>query len=391
MLKKQILLVDDERPMLDALRRMLRPLREQWEVHAAQSADEALDLVKRIAIDAVLCDVNMPRMSGLGLLEQLQASPATRTIPVVMLTGSTDQKLKHKALDFGATDLLAKPVEREMLIARLRNALRLKEFQDELQKRNNQLDRKVFARTRELYRSQLDMVWRLGMVAERRDIATGHHVIRVGCISRIIGLALGLDQEFVSTLFVAAPLHDIGKVGIPDAILLKRGLLNPSEWAIMKQHCRIGARILREQAHFHYAMADWGQGMPWNVDNTSYSNPLLGMASRIAMSHHERWDGMGYPDGLAGTEIPLEARITAIADVFDAITSERCYKTMYGEETTLSLIEESRGSHFDPKIHDAFVEALPEIRAICVRFDDASKSDAWILDDVADEEDLVCR
>jgi putative two-component system response regulator len=240
-----------------------------------------------------------------------------------------------------------------------------------------------------LLHARLDIIWRLGKVAEHRDDATGNHVIRVGCMSRVIAEMLGKDRDFVETLFLAAPLHDIGKIGIPDAVLLKRGPLSPGEWEVMKRHCQIGARILRDDGIAKTAFWEWRDPSA-AMDDPDQKNPFLEMAASIALAHHERWDASGYPRGLAGEEIPPEARIVAISDVFDAVCSRRPYKEAYDEDRALEIIRDGEGTHFDPDVLAAFLDSLPEIRSIRERFAD-TVGPPTSIEETADEADLVRR
>jgi putative two-component system response regulator len=385
---RQILLVDDEQHVLDAMRRMLHAQRGIWHMTCANSAAAAWSLLVDRPFDAMVCDVNMPEMSGLQLLERVKASARLRDVPVVMLTGLGCRSLKRQALELGAADLLDKPVAAEDLVARLRSALRLKAYQDELRAHNALLEQRVEARTAELYRSRLDIIWRLGKAAEQRDDETGNHVIRVACISRVVAQALAMPEEFVESLFVAAPLHDIGKIGIPDSILLKPGPLSRHEWEVMREHCQIGAKILQEDALAETAF-DECLGRPARCGEGSRDNPFLKRAAVVALAHHERWDGTGYPRGLAGAAIPLEARIVAIADVFDALTSCRPYKPPYPERRAFQIIRDAAGSHFDPRVFAAFREALPEIKDVRRRLSDGI--DPWRDEkEVPREEHLVC-
>jgi len=389
-LKKQLLFVDDEQLVLDALRRAMHSQRLVWEGTYLNDPLAAWERLQEGGFDAVVADVKMPGMSGLDLLDRIQATPQTSEIPVVLLSGVSDRDLKRRALDLGAADLLSKPIEAEDLLARLRNVLRLKSYQDELKASNRRLEQAVQQRTEELFHSRLDIIWRLGKAAEHRDQETGNHVVRVGCISRVVAEVIGLDRHFVEPLFLAAPLHDIGKIGIPDAILLKRGALSPDEWAVMKQHCHIGARILGEDSHIRSAFLQW-YGASALAAGRAFENPFLEMAAAIALTHHEKWDGSGYPQELSGEEIPLEARIVAIADVFDALTSWRPYKDARPEHEALQIIADAEHSHFDPAVYAAFLQALPEIRAIRRQFADNRASASAEVRQTRDEMDLVCR
>ena len=239
---------------------------------------------------------------------------------------------------------------------------------------NALLEQKVEERTLELAHSRLDIIWRLGKVAEQRDEYTGNHVVRVGFYSRQIAEALKMNHGFQETIFLAAPLHDIGKIAVPDRVLLKPGPLNDAESATMRQHCYAGARILKEdalvrEAFFHWRAVDSQSAVP------EFKNPILEIAASIALTHHERWDGNGYPEGLAGENIPLESRIVAIADVYDSLTSTRPYRIAYPEERAVQIIREGAARHFDPQVHAAFLNALPELRVIRERFADANLLD----------------
>lgn len=361
-MKSRILFVDDSRQVLDGMQRMLREKAGDWSITCCDDPCEAWDLVQAAPFDAVVLDIKMPRISGLELLRRMKAEASIRDVPVVMLTGLGDRDLKRKALHLGAADLLNKPAEAEDLLARIENVLRIKFYEDRLKEHNLRLEREVRERTAELFRSRLDVVWRLGKAAEHRDNETGNHVIRVGCMARAVAERLGMDRQFTETLFVASPLHDIGKVGIPDAILLKNGPLSPGERHVMMQHCWIGERILKENAQTEIIF-DRIAGDPERT-GAKRKNPLLEMAARIALTHHERWDGAGYPQGLAGDAIPVESRITAIVDVFDALTSRRPYKPPSSDETAVSMIADEAGTHFDEGVHRAFEQSLPELRAI---------------------------
>ncbi|MCX7427910.1 MAG: response regulator [Planctomycetia bacterium] len=388
-MKKRILFVDDDQRVLDALRRTLHSQRDLWEVTCVACPKAAWEMVLETPFDAVVADVQMPGMSGLELLARIRATPRTRDVPVIVLTGLAARELKRQALNLGAADLLSKPVEPEDLVARLRNVLRLKDYEDALRTQNEVLEERVRARTRDLLHARLDIIWRLGKAAEHRDDATGNHVIRVGCTSRVIAEMLGKDPDFVETLFLAAPLHDIGKIGIPDAVLLKRGPLSPGEWEVMKRHCQIGARILREDGIAKTAFWEWRDPSA-APDDPDQKNPFLEMAASIAMAHHERWDASGYPRGLAGEEIPPEARIVAISDVFDAVCSRRPYKEAYDEDRALEIIRDGEGTHFDPDVLAAFLDSLPEIRSIRERFADTTRPRTSI-EETADEADPVRR
>jgi putative two-component system response regulator len=357
----RIVLVDDESSVLSAMQRVLRKLRPQWEVQAFTCPLRAWDHLVSQGADTVVCDLQMPGMSGLDLLTRLQADPATSTIPFVVLTGSGDRELRRQALELGATDLLCKPADPDDIVARIQSTLRLRSFQVELERHNADLEAEVARRTHELGMSRMEVIWRLAKAAEMRDDDTGNHVIRVASYSRAIGVRLGLDNAFVEQIFVTAPLHDIGKIGIPDSILHKPGKLTPSEWMIMKQHCLIGYQILQDECEATILFRGLRRD---GVVTDPKCDPLLTMASTIALSHHEKWDGSGYPEGLRGESIPLEARIVAFADVYDALTSARPYKRALPHEEACSIIAEGVGKHFDPNIYQAFVAAADDLVAV---------------------------
>lgn len=366
---KKILFLDDEQRVLQSLRRVLLSYNHAWEMVFVDRSSTAWQYLQEGGFDAMVADIRMPGMTGLELLERIQSDERTREIPVVLLTGLLDARLKRRALELGAIDLLNKPVQTEDLVARLRSVLRLKSCQDELRTCNRLLEDRVLQRTEELVQSQLGMIWRLAKVAEFRDEQAGNHVLRVGAVSREIATAMGKNHRFVENLFLAAPLHDIGKIAVADQVLLKRGRLSPGEWEVMREHCVIGERMLREESKVKRAFLEW-RGACSSAEGAEVDNAMLQMAAIVALSHHEKWDGTGYPHGLSGTEIPLEARIVAIADVFDALCSPRPYKPAYPEDKALQIIRESIGSSFDPEVHEAFTQALPEIRAIRRRFPD---------------------
>jgi response regulator RpfG family c-di-GMP phosphodiesterase len=370
-MKRHVLFVDDDKQVLDAYRRMLHGQRKQWEASFAESVDKALEIAENHLPDAVITDLKMERRDGFDLIRALKASERLRDVPVTIVTGAGEHALKRQALDEGATDLLAKPVTPEELMARIRNMLQIKAYQDEIKAHNEMLEHKVRQRTRELENSHLDIIWRLAKAGEYRDETTGYHVVRVGWCSRILARELKCPDTFCERIFVTSPLHDIGKIGIPDGILLKKGCLTDLERGMMEKHCEIGAMILREQPRLFYSMKAEKRGNEEHRE-MGVSNPLLKMAAEIAESHHERWDGKGYPRRLAGEEIPLEARIVSLADIYDALTSERPYKKAYPEAKALQMMEEMRGCRFDPAVFDAFMGVSDAFRAVRLRLSDGN-------------------
>jgi len=361
--RRNILFVDDEPTFLKSVGRMLHDERFVWEIAFAGGTDEALAAVRRRPFDAVVADIRMPDRNGFVLLAKLCADPATKDIPVIILTGDEDAELKATALELGAMDLLNKPVRTEDLVARLQSALRLKDAQDQLAALNRDLEMKVAMRTRELAHSRLQIIWRLAKAGEYRDVTTGNHVIRVGCYARALAEQLGMPDDFVEMLSLTAPLHDIGKIGIPDRILLKLDRLTAEEERIMHRHCIIGADILAQQPRcMRQFLAR--NGAFRGDDCATHPDRLLETAAAIALSHHEKWDGLGYPHGLAGEHIPIEARIVAAADLYDALGSVRPYKPAFPDEKVYETMKREAGHHLDPRIHEAFEACIEALRAV---------------------------
>ena len=351
-----ILFVDDEPHVLDGLSRILRHRRKEWRTFFARNVDDALEIVFGKNPDVVVSDISMPKKTGFDLLSAIRQSPHHNDLPFLMLTGLNDRDLKRKALDLGATDLLSKPADPEELVARIGNMLRLKSQQDEIKQQNADLDQKVRERTVALEYARLDLIWRLARAAEFRDNDTGHHIIRVSYYCKILAEAVGLDKGFVESIFITSPLHDIGKIGIPDHILLKPGKLLPDEWTIMKKHSEIGAQILKQDAISFTLETAYHDMFGLPGEKKTDINPLLEMAGTIALGHHERCDGAGYPAGLSGDAIPLAARITAIADVYDALSSRRPYKPAYPPEKVLHIMRDNR-HQFDPDLFNTFIKS----------------------------------
>ena len=366
---RRILLVGDERGVLDELRGYLQGHRDDWTPSFADGADRAREILRAELQDAVVADVDLPGRDGLELLREIRADERTRDVPVVILTGKGEHDVQSRALDLGATDLLMKPVLREELIARLRSVLRTKEFRDELEEANRLLEQRVRERTAELEQARVELIWRLGRAGEFRDSETGLHVVRVGFFSRRIAQALGLDDATVQSIFLTSPLHDIGKIRIPDAILLRDGRLEGEDWDLMQRHTRIGASLLRDDPFRREGPARAAGEVPF-AHPTVLDSPLLDMAADIAEYHHERWDGTGYPEGLAGNDIPLPARITAVADVYDALRSSRPYKVPLSEEEVLGIMRSGIRRHFDPAVLHGFEDALLDLQKIGDRYRD---------------------
>lgn len=358
----RLLIVDDEEINVAVLSAYLQEAGYERLVSFTDPV-EALVSAGEADFDVVFLDVMMPRISGLDLLKQFRASRRLQHVPVIVLTASVDRALKRQALGLGATDFLTKPFDPEELLARTANALIRKAHHDGIQIRAAELERQVERRTAELVSSQLQLVQCLARAAEYRDNETGMHVIRVGCYAGLIARRLGLDEATVRQIQLAATLHDVGKIGIPDAILLKAGPLEAGEIQIMRRHARLGEEIMAPRDGSRNCHSVFSHNDAEQLLN-SFESPLLRMAATIAATHHEHWNGGGYPAGLAGEAIPLEGRIVAIADVYDALSSARPYKESYTHERCRTLLEEGRGTQFDPQALDAFLECLPEVERI---------------------------
>jgi len=385
--RKKLLFVDDERNILDMLGRMLGQCGESWEGEFCLSVDEALAALHRTEFDTVVADIRMPKKDGFALIEAMRTDDSLRNIPIIVLTGEGDRTLKRRVLEMGATDLLNKPVSREDLIARLRSALRLKEYQDQLENQVDVLDGLVRERTKELEHSHREVVWRLAKAGEYRDDQTGNHVARVAWCSCLLAEGIGMDPEFTELLFQTSPLHDIGKIGIPDRILLKEGCLTPEERAVIERHAEVGESILRQAPKSVALLPHMNIRASLPVGNGSPSG-LIKMASIIARHHHEKWNGSGYPDKLVGAEIPIEARIVALADVYDALLSKRPYKPPMGQSDALAIVQEESGRHFDPQIVKSFFDAGDRITEVYERFD--GKTAAFSVSEEQREKHSVC-
>ena len=369
--QSRILIVDDELLNIDVVQGYLE-MDGYRHVQSTRFAEEALPLIGRLRPDLVLLDIHMPEVDGLQILRTMRADAKLSTIPVVILTATSTNDIKLKALRCGATDLLSKPIHRDELLARIRNVLTAKVYQDQQRQYSEELEDAVRQRTAELEESRLELIHCLARAAEFRDDDTGQHIIRVGRYARIIGEQLGMPEAQLEILEPAAQLHDVGKIGIPDAILLKPGTLTPEEFEVMQKHCGFGKKIVDclppREAQVIRGHAELGA----KIMNIGRS-PILDMAKRIALTHHERWDGSGYPLGLAGENIPLEGRITAVADVFDALSAKRVYKPAFPLPKCLGILEEGRGTQFDPAVLDAFLTRQDEIVQVQIDFADTGR------------------
>ncbi|CUB04685.1 response regulator [Marinomonas fungiae] len=319
----RILIVDDEPANLKVLRQVLQ---DSYRLTFARSGADALELLEKEEVSLILLDIMMPDMTGFEVCEQVKAQPHTAHIPVIFVTALKDTIDEETGFNLGAVDYITKPIVPAIVRARVKTHLSL-------------------VQADVLKATQVDLIQRLGRAAEYKDNETGMHVLRMSHYAHVLALAAGIDAEAANELLLASQMHDLGKIAIPDNILLKPGRLNDDEFKQMKAHTLIGADIL--------------------------SNPrsqLVALAYSIAMTHHEKWDGSGYPKGLKGLEIPLEGRIAAIADVFDALTSERPYKAAWPVEEAVNLLQQESGKHFDPDLVGLFVQELPKILDIKHQF-----------------------
>lgn len=355
----KIMIVDDEPLNVMTFRQHLKGEGYSNFV-TTENAAEALHLVRSEMPDILLLDIHMPEISGLDILRVMGLDPSLQHIPVLILTASTDPKTRRKALDLGAIDFLSKPIDPNELIPRVRNAIILKKHFDMVANEAARLEQQVERRTRQLEVTRQQLILSLARAAEHRDDDTGNHVIRVGRYAAIIAKELGYPRNKLPMFEQAAQLHDVGKIGIPDSILFKPGRLDPDQYDLMKRHCAIGKQIIEPISEREFEVLKThtrkGEGL-LHVR----SSPLLMLAARIAQTHHEKWNGSGYPLGLSGEDIPLEGRIVAVADVFDALSSERPYKKAFPRERCFAILEEGRGEHFDPDVLDAFFSCSTEI------------------------------
>ena len=333
--KSRILIVDDQRENVLLLERALRSA-GYIQLSSLTDSRQVLTTFTEFQPDLIAMDLRMPNVDGYALLKQLRSRmPAGTFVPVLVLTADNSRKAKQDALALGAKDFLTKPIDVAEALLRIYNLLETRWLHVELQRHNESLEEKVRARTRDLEQAQLEILQRLALAAEYRDDCTGQHTRRVGELAALLARSIGLSDDHVEIIRHAAPLHDVGKIGIPDGILLKPSKLTDDEYIQIKRHTEIG-KIILSGSHF----------------------PILQMAEQIALYHHERWDGTGYYR-LQGDAIPLEARIVSIVDVFDVITHSRPYKQSSSVEDALDSLEQEKGKQFDPALVEAFLQLQP--------------------------------
>ena len=361
-----ILAVDDEPFNLDLIEAAFEEY-ENISIIYAENGEEALNYLVAMVFDVVLLDISMPVMDGLEVLKKIRENPKLEQLPVLMVTANTEKE--HESIILGASDFISKPYDIEILCARTINYAKLNIYNKQVQNQQNILEVQVQERTMELRnalevakRTEYEISIRLGRASEFRDLETGGHIKRMSHYSKLLAQLHGLDDEECELILYAAPLHDIGKVGIPDSILLKPGRFEKNEFEIMKQHAALGAKMLEGADEY----------------------PVLKAGHIIALEHHERWDGSGYPNAKCGEEIDLYARIITIADVFDALSSKRCYKESMPLERVLSIMRADAGVHFDPHLTELFLNNIDKFLEIKEKYkdDDNAHTIMDIINDV---------
>lgn len=344
--RAEILIADDRKSSRKAMKSLLGKLGHKIEM--ALDGKEALQKIFALLPDMVIIDFSLPGVSGIDVIRRLKANEETRAIPAIIVAAADNDKQRIKAMEVGADDYMVKPLTKLELRMRVSSLLRLKGIHDERVAYARKLESRVVQNLQDLKaavnrvkEATLDTIYRLSRAAEYKDEAAEYHNYRVSEYSVALGRHMGVNKIMLENLLYAAPMHDVGKIGVPDHILLKPGKLSPEEWQIMKQHTRIGARILN-----------------------GADSELLQMAELIALTHHEKWDGSGYPDGIIGTKIPLAGRIVGLADVFDSLLMKRPFRESMMLDQAYEIIHEERGKHFDPEVVDAFFIIKNELLAI---------------------------
>ncbi|EEZ89408.1 conserved hypothetical protein [Vibrio harveyi 1DA3] len=336
--KPTVLVIDDTPEHIQIISNVLN---EKYQVKAAINGERGLQIaLQEPKPDLILLDIVMPEMNGFEVCKRLKSNPLTSAIPVMFLTAQSDDDDEQFGFDIGAVDYITKPISPAILRVRVRSQLLA-------YSKSRMLAAQVKEKTALLARNQLEIINCLARAGEYKDNETGMHVIRMSHYSRLLAEAIGADEEWCELLFTAAPMHDIGKIGTPDAVLLKPSRLDEDEWEEMQRHVEYGYEILGK-----------------------HDSPLLNLAREVVIAHHEKWDGSGYPKGISGEQIPLSARIVAIADVFDALTSERPYKRAWSIPEACALLTKESGTHFDPKLVPVFISLIPEIKKIMARYSD---------------------
>lgn len=351
-LNAKILIVDDHAPNVVLLEHILKAAGYRNLVSTVDPR-RVEGLYREAGFDLVLLDLNMPHMDGFDVMARLREIEQDSYTPVLVLTAQGDAASRIRALQSGAKDFLPKPIDRLEVLTRIRNLLEVRLSYNRVRDHNKLLDGLVAHRTQELWETRLQVIRRLGRAAEYKDNETGFHIIRMSQTSALLAQALGMSDAECGLLLNASPMHDIGKIGIPDRVLLKPGKLDADEWVIMKSHATIGADLL-------------------GGDDSA----LFTMAREIALTHHEKWDGSGYPNGLKGEDIPISGRIVAVADVFDALTSVRPYKPAWSIDASVQYLQENCDKHFDRRLVERFIGVLPKALEIRDHYQEPAEGDS---------------
>lgn len=345
-----ILVVDDARINVEVYERILAQV-EDSKIVGFTSSKMAMTWLLDNKPDLVITDFRMPELDGLQLIEQFRSQPTSKGVPIVMITSSKEKEIRHKALELGVDDFLEKPADPVAFLTRSRNLLKMREQGLQLADRMEWLASEVRRATADIIKREQETIFMLTRATEHRDKETKNHIVRMGHYARVLAHALGMPSDFQELILMAAPMHDVGKVAIPDRILLKEGKLTPDEWAVMKTHAQLGYDILKDT-----------------------DSKLIHLGAEIAMTHHEKYDGSGYPNGTKGEGIPISGRICAIGDVFDALLSVRPYKPAWSLPDTIDTLKRGKGNHFDPVLIDKFLDVMPELQAVRREFTDSESS-----------------
>ncbi|PLX78139.1 MAG: two-component system response regulator [Desulfuromonas sp.] len=339
----RVLIVDDKQDNTLLLENILLKAGYQ-SVLSTNDPREVLDLFVSFQPDLILLDIEMPHLSGFEVIEQIKSIFDSDYLPILILTAYHDRETRLHALRSGARDFISKPFDNEEILCRIRNLIEVTLAHHRIQNNNTLLDLEIETKTRELHETRLEIIRRLGMAAEFKDRETANHIIRMSKISKLLGVAHGMSEEEGELILNASPMHDVGKIGIPDQILMKPDKLDPVEWKTMQNHSELGFRLL-----------------------DGHTSEIMNAAKEIALTHHEKWDGSGYPRRINGENIPLMGRVCAIADVFDALTSPRPYKQPWSMQEATDEIERLSGQHFDPELVETFMGVKEDVYNICRR------------------------
>jgi two-component system, response regulator RpfG len=351
--RSTVLIIDDQSTGRLILEEIVRGVDPNLQIHTFADPLAAIEWAKTHPVDLILTDYKMPQLDGVETIRRIRQIFACADVPIVVVTILEEKEIRYKALEAGATDFLTKPVDQYECRARCRNLLTMRRQQIVIKDRARLLEQQVGEAVRDIRLREVETLFRLGKAGEYRDEDTGNHIIRMAKFSRLIADDLHLSEEECDVIEMASPMHDIGKVGVPDQILLKPGPLDEAERAVIQKHPRIGNEILKDSP-----------------------SKYLRMGAVIALGHHERFDGTGYPGKLAGEDIPLAARIVAVADCFDALTSIRPYKSAWRVNDAVTYLKEQRGKHFDPRCLDAFLRQMDKALSVREKFQDPPKTQA---------------